>query len=137
MVRDSWTAGFSRASIVQKDEGAAWYVTKYATKELLGGDTDDRGRSLRPRILASRSPTYGGPVIIRDLETVQELVAAQQATEGIAETWRKNLVSNLQRLEAKQRGPMTAEGMVMKMLDDLALEEQHQKTLTYGPTTMR
>lgn len=123
MVTDSWTAGFSYSSLVKKGQGAAWYVTKYATKELVGGDTDECGRSRRPRILASRSPTYGGPVIVRDLETVQELVAAQAETEGIQETWRKNLVTNIRRLEAQKRGARTPERIILELTSELRLDQ--------------
>ena len=89
MVRAAWSAGYSFPSAVRNPEKTANYVTKYATKDMLGVSLGDDGRNRRPRILASRNPTYGDPVIIRDPELVQQLAAANQ--EGLTETWTKNL----------------------------------------------
>lgn len=70
------------------------YVCKYATKDMLAGNIvysspEERRRNRRPRILASRAPTYGDPMIIRDAELVQELAKANQ--KELTEIWETNL----------------------------------------------
>lgn len=90
-VRNCWTAGFSDAQI--SDIGSAGYVTKYATKDLTTGD----GGPKRPRIRASRNPTYGGWVICRDREQVQQMLR-DKPDEEMIEVWRKNLKMILREL---------------------------------------
>ena len=89
MVRDSWTAGYSYPSAVRSPEKTAKYVTKYCTKDLLGGGVDSTGRSRRPRIMASRAPTYGDPVILRDADLVQAVQATH--AKDLTEIWETNL----------------------------------------------
>lgn len=112
MVANSWTAGYSYPSAVRNKEATAHYVTKYCTKDLLGAGTDERGRSRRPRILASRSPTYGDPVIIRDAEVVQQL--AKQAEEETSTTWIKNLKHAIKELEKAKSPPRSAHRMILE-----------------------
>jgi hypothetical protein len=98
---------------VRNPGGAATYVVKYATKDMLGADIDERGRSMRPRVRASRAPTYGDAVVIRDLEIVQEL--AKENKEGMHETWRKTLKASVQAW-TKSQEPKTIERQVMEYL---------------------
>jgi len=116
MVRSAWSAGYSFPSTVKKAQGCANYVTKYATKDMLGASMGDDGRNRRPRILASRSPTYGDPVIIRDPELIQELARANQ--EELHETWRKNLLQAIRNLEASKTEP----GVHRRLQEQLAAE---------------
>lgn len=112
MVRDTWSAGFSFPSAVRNPEATAHYVTKYATKDMLGQSDDESGRSRRPRILASRAPTYGDPVIIRDAELVQELARANQ--EGKVDTWTKNLMQAISLIKKGQEGATSPHRLVME-----------------------
>jgi hypothetical protein len=112
MVRDSWSAGFCYPSSVRNPEATAHYVTKYATKDMLGQSDSESGRSRRPRILASRNPTYGDPVIIRDAELVQELARANQETE--VETWTKNLKQAIRTLKAQKEGAKSTHRLVVE-----------------------
>lgn len=112
MVANSWTAGYSYPSLVRNKEATAHYVTKYATKDLLGAGTDDTGRSRRPRILASRSPTYGDPVIIRDADVVQAL--AKQNQEETSTTWIKNLRQAIRELDRSKEGARSAHRMILE-----------------------
>ena len=102
MVRRSWQAGFCWPSIVKSNAGASHYVTKYCTKDMLGADLDERGRSKRLRIRASQAPTYGESVIIRDEELVREL-AAKRPKEELSEIWRKNLIAALETIKEPER----------------------------------
>lgn len=83
MANDSWGAGFTVCKVA--DRATAGYVTKYVAKDLL----EDANGKL-PRIRASRSPTYGGWVMERDKELVQEMLR-ERPKEGMQEVWTKNL----------------------------------------------
>lgn len=111
MVRAAWSAGFCYPSRVRNPEATAHYVTKYATKDMLGASIDESGRSRRPRILSSRCPTYGDAVIIRDRELVQQLAAQNQ--EELHETWAKNLRQAVKDLERARR-PVSPARLVME-----------------------
>lgn len=101
MVRSAWSAGFSFPSAVRNPEATAHYVTKYATKDMLGASIGGDGRNKRPRILASRSPTYGDAAIIRDPDLLVEL--AKSNKEHLHETWDKNLQQAIRQLEAGKK----------------------------------
>jgi uncharacterized protein (UPF0216 family) len=113
MVRDSWTAGFSYPSAVKSAMGTARYVTKYCTKSLMGADLDETGRSRRPRILASRNPTYGGPVIIRDADMVKAI--QQTKSKDITAIWQQNLKMAMVELEKAKAGPQTVQRRIMEL----------------------
>jgi hypothetical protein len=115
MVRESWRAGFSFPSLVKSDAGASHYVTKYCTKDMLGAAVDERGRSKRPRIRASQSPTYGELVIIRDEELVREL-AANAPKQGLSEIWRKNLIAAVEAIKEPQRQSLHRTMMEMQAI---------------------
>jgi hypothetical protein len=94
----AWQDGFWTAKVVQGTGlKAARYVTKYATKDLL--EEDDRKRC---RVRASRNPTYGGPMVIRDLELVQEIMQ-ERKVEAKDETWRKNLLMLIRETKGPER----------------------------------
>ena len=113
MVRAAWSAGFSYPSRIRNAEATAHYVTKYATKDMVGVCADERGRSRRPRVLASRNPTYGDPVIIRDKELVQELAKANK--KDLYEIWETNLRQAIRDLEASRR-PRSPERLALEAL---------------------
>lgn len=115
MVRESWQAGFSFPSLVKSDAGASHYVTKYCTKDMLGADLDERGKSKRPRIRASQSPTYGEIVIIRDEELVREL-AAKAPKQELHEIWRKNLIAAVEAIKEPQRQSLHRTMMEMQAI---------------------
>lgn len=119
-VRRAWSAGYSYPSSVRNAGAASHYVTKYATKDMLGVSQGEDGKSRRPRILASRSPTYGDPVIIRDKELIQELAKKNQ--EGIHETWTKNLQHAIEQLKRSSEGAQS--------LHRIAIETQAAQGLT-------
>ena len=112
MVRDSWTAGYSYPSAVRSPEKTAKYVTKYCTKDLLGGGVDSTGRSRRPRIMASRAPTYGDPVILRDADLVQAVQATH--AKDLTEIWETNLRQAIRELE-KSKAPRSVERQLMEL----------------------
>lgn len=122
MVADSWTAGYSYPSAVKNKEKCAYYITKYCTKDLLGASDGDDGRNRRPRILASRSPTYGEAAIIRDQELVQALARAN--TEELTETWRKNLIMAIKTMQAGHEGPKTAHRLLIEHQARKALQQE-------------
>ena len=111
MVRAAWSAGYCYPSRVKNMEACAHYVTKYATKDMIGVSTDESGRSRRPRVLASRNPTYGDPVIIRDRELVQELAKANQ--KELHEIWQTNLDQALRDLK-RSTEPKTPERLILE-----------------------
>lgn len=82
-VRSAWGAGFSDARIC--NWRGAGYVTKYVTKEL-----GKNGPTRRPRIRASRNPTYGESVMERDAELLA-LMMQSRPKEELQEIWRKNI----------------------------------------------
>jgi len=86
---------------------AAQYVTKYATKDLLEEDG-----TRRPRIRASRNPTYGGPMVIRDLDLVQEIMRKRD-DERLDEVWTKNLKMILRE---KRRKPDVQRAVLEKLV---------------------
>ena len=63
----AWRAGFHNCKAV--DLKGAGYVAKYVSKEMAEGGSGTQ----RPRIRASRSPSYGWQVMQRDEEIVREL----------------------------------------------------------------
>jgi len=78
----AWNDGFTKCKPV--DVRGAGYVTKYVSKDL-----DQVGETARrPRIRASRNPTYGAAVMERSEEIVKEL---QQRKVRIDQTYRCNL----------------------------------------------
>lgn len=83
-VANAWQAGFYKVKLAD-DYRSAGYVCKYAAKGL-----NDGNEVYRPRIRASRNPTYGGVVMVRDEEEVKRLLAEREEEE-IAEVWRKNM----------------------------------------------
>lgn len=89
-----WTAGFSYTRWC--DLGAAGYVTKYVTKDLSDGT-----KGGKPRIRASRNPTYGGVIVQRDKELVRSLLATKEK-ELTVETWNKNLRMLMEEYRQKQ-----------------------------------
>lgn len=91
-VRDPWTAGFSRAKLTNVN--GAGYVTKYVTKTMI-----DEGAK-RPRIRASRDPTYGGVVMLQEAEDVRE---AQRKVNLEQATWTANLRAALKLIEPRDR----------------------------------
>lgn len=100
MVRKAWQAGFCWPSEVRQAEATAHYVTKYCTKDMVSDLQDERGKSRRPRILASRNPTYGDEAVIRDAELVQAL--AEMGKKELQELWQTNVKQALRMLEAKE-----------------------------------
>ena len=121
MVRGAWSSiGYCWPSLVRNQEASAVYVTKYATKDMLGADRDETGRSRRPRILASRNPTYGDPVIIRDQELVQQLAKENEKTLG--EIWQQNLTEAIKTHERGQR-PRTIEREIIERQAAATIEE--------------
>jgi site-specific recombinase len=91
MAKEGWNAGFTVCKVA--DRGSARYVTKYVAKDLL----EDQNRKV-PRIRASRAPTYGGWVMVRDKELVEEMLR-KRGDEGIQETWTKNLKMLIQEMD--------------------------------------
>ena len=109
-LRRSWTAGFSYPKLVKNTHiRAARYVTKYATKSIMEED----GETKRPRIRASRSPKYGGVMVIEDLELVQEIMKSRRE-ERVNETWTKNLREAL--MENREIPPENPETFLKKLL---------------------
>lgn len=93
-IADSWQAGFF--NIKECDFKTAGYVTKYTSKDLFE-EVDGK----RPRIRASRNPTYGGWVMQKDKELLKQMMADKE-TEPIWETWQKNLKMMVRETEKKQ-----------------------------------
>lgn len=120
----AWQDGYWTAKVVQGTGlKAARYVTKYATKDLLSEDGNRR-----PRVRASRNPTYGGPMVIRDLETVREIMESREV-EAINKTWDKNLKQLLR--ESREPERRTAAMMERDLLEMLHMkpEERSQSTV--------
>ena len=112
----TWTDGFYNVRpIVGSGLREARYITKYCTKDLLEED------SKRPRIRASRNPTYGGPVVIRDLDLVQ-MIQLQRDTEGLNDTWTKNLKMLMKEMR-KEKESQTRETVLAKLLDGMKVPE--------------
>jgi len=65
------------------DLGAAGYVSKY-----IGKDLAHEGK--KPRMMASRFPTYGERVVNRDEEVVKELMRLR-ITDDVEAVWAKNM----------------------------------------------
>lgn len=104
----TWTDGFFNVRpIAGSGLREARYITKYTTKDLLEED------GARPRIRASRNPTYGGPVVIRDLDLVQ-MIQLQRDTEGRNDTWMKNLKMLAREVKAN-RGPQTKKEILERL----------------------
>lgn len=112
MVTAAWQAGYCWPSLVRSDQAAPIYVTKYATKDMLGADLGEDGRSRRPRILASRKPTYGDPVIIRDEKLVQELARAN--AKELHEIWQQNLKEAI-KLHERKKKPRTTQRIALEL----------------------
>lgn len=103
----TWDAGYTWTKLA--DLGAAGYVTKYVAKDLL-----DSSEHVRPRIRASRAPTYGGWVMVRDQELVKQILA-EKPEEELTEVWRKNL-QMIVRQVAKDKNPSLKEKLDQVLL---------------------
>lgn len=106
-IHASWQAGFSVVKLA-KDHRTAGYVCKYSTKGLHDGPD-----VLRPRIRASRAPTYGGWVMQRDELLVKKLLA-ERGEEEVAEIWRKNM-----RMVLTRPPKLRAEAFLRNLMTDL------------------
>lgn len=95
-IANAWQAGFHKVKLA-KDPRTVGYVVKYTTKGLHDGT-----EVIRPRIRASRSPTYGGYVMVRDELEVKRLLA-ERGEEEVAAVWRKN-IKMVSRKPQKARG---------------------------------
>lgn len=102
--RESWDDGWSY--LRPADLGSASYVTKYVSKTL-----DDGNEAVRPRIRASRSPTYGAWVMERDAEKVQELLRANRKDEH--HIWLSNLRAIMR--EQERQGTRTIRDLLVPM----------------------
>lgn len=111
-IKAAWNAGFMDAKLC--DLRSAGYVTKYATKDLTDAST---GKV--PRIRASRNPTYGGWVVNRNEEELQEMLAARPK-EDINQVWEKNLKMIL-RNQKHRKGQSAA-----MMLKEIAMSRQSE-----------
>jgi hypothetical protein len=88
----SWVAGFSNSKEVNL--AGVGYVSKYVAKDL--GDVGREGR--RPRIRASRNPSYGAVVLERSEEIVELL---RRRKVDVGEVHRVNLLSVLKYAEKR------------------------------------
>ena len=103
-VQKSWQAGWMDCKLANwKHPG---YVTKYVTKSVSDATSSKR----RPRIRASRCPTYGEVVIQRDAEILAEMMK-DRPREDLQELWRKNL-----RMVVKEQAAKKGRAKVLEML---------------------
>lgn len=106
LIESAWKIG--RTTCDPCDFGSAGYVTKYVSKDLF-----QESSAKRPRIRASRSPTYGGWIIQRDQEIVKEMMK-NKPKENIQEIWAKNLRAAIKELE-RQKNPAPMKKLLTKV----------------------
>ncbi len=131
LIRMAWDQGIRHADWA--DPGAAWYVPKYISKDLNvrhdyldyvdpeTGESFHEGR--KPRMMASRAPTYGGPVMERDREVLQAMMRSKspELTEDI---WTKNLRMGMMEVE-----PETAKLYIALQNGTLSLSDYEQRLM--------